>query len=169
MNDPIFQELSDEEEYFGRKNDDRKHLDTRASSGYVKEAEKLERNNSKRNLQITLNAATTYKLRVRIWPYSLSEYLYVLSKSGLTLKHRTYANNQSDEDSLEWLGENNIKKRCLVHLWEKEKKTRVKTKRWGIPIGLLASIAAPVLIEVAKPVLGKIFGRSHRRKRWEKK
>ena len=69
MNDPIFQELSDEEEYFGRKNDDRKYLDTRASSGYVKEAEKLERNNSKRNLQITLNAATTYKLRVRIWPY----------------------------------------------------------------------------------------------------
>ena len=169
MNDPIFQELSDEEEYFGRKNDDRKYLDTRASSGYVKEAEKLERNNSKRNLQITFNAATTYKLRVRIWPYSLSEYLYVLSKSGLTLKHRTYANNQSDEDFLEWVGENNIKKRCLAHLWEKEKKTRAKTKRWGIPIGLLASIAAPVLIEVAKPVLGKIFGRSHRRKRWEKK
>lgn len=48
---------------------------------------------------------------------------------------------------------------------EKEKKTKAKTKRWGIPIGLLASIAVPVLIEVVKPVLGKIFGRSHRRKR----
>ena len=57
------------------------------------------------------------------------------------------------------------KKRCLVHLGEKEKKTKAKTKRWGIPIGLLASIAVPVLIEVVKPVLGKIFGRSHRRKR----
>ena len=106
MNDPIFQELPDEEEYFCRNNDDRKYLDTRASSGYVKEAEKLERNDSKKSLQITLNAAATYKLRVRIWPCSLSEYLYVLSKSGLTLKHRTYANNQSDEDFLEWVGEN---------------------------------------------------------------
>ena len=35
----------------------------------------------------------------------------------------------------------------------------------GIPIGLLASIAAPVLGEVAKPMLGKIFGRGRRRKR----
>ena len=40
-------------------------------------------------------------LRVRIWAYSLSEYLYVLSKSGLTLKHRTYTINQSDDDFLE--------------------------------------------------------------------
>ena len=32
---------------------------------------------------------------------SLSEYLYMLSKSGLTLKHRKYAINQSDEDFLE--------------------------------------------------------------------
>ena len=73
----------------------------RASSGYVKEAEKLERNDSKKNLQITLKSAATYKLRVSIWAYSLSEYLYVLIKSGLTLKHRTYAVNQSDGDFLE--------------------------------------------------------------------
>ena len=37
----------------------------------------------------------------KIWAYSLSKYLYVLSKSGLTLKHRTYAINQSDDDFLE--------------------------------------------------------------------
>ena len=42
-----------------------------------------------------------FSLRVRVWAYSLSEYLYVLSKSGLTLKHRTYTINQSDEDFLE--------------------------------------------------------------------
>ena len=77
------------------------YLDFRASSGYVKEAEKLERNDSKINLQITLKAAAKYKLRVRIWAYSLYEYLYVLSKSGLTLKHRTYAINQNDADFLE--------------------------------------------------------------------
>ena len=50
---------------------------------------------------ITLKKAAQFNMRVRIWAYSLSEYLYVLSKSGLTLKHRTYAIYQSDEDFLE--------------------------------------------------------------------
>ena len=93
MNNPIYQKLPDEDTYFSAKNDERVYL--------VKEAEKLERNDSKINPQITLKAAAKYKLRFRIWAYSLSEYLYVLSKSGLTLKHRTYAINQSDEDFLE--------------------------------------------------------------------
>ena len=41
MNNPIFQELSDEDTYFSVKNDERVYLDPRTSSGYVKEAEKL--------------------------------------------------------------------------------------------------------------------------------
>ena len=101
MNNPIFQELLDEDKYFSVTNDDKMCLDLRATSGYVKEVEKQERNDSKINLQITLKAAVTYKLRVRIWEYSLSEYLYVLTKSGLTLQHRTYAINQRDDDFLE--------------------------------------------------------------------
>ena len=101
MNNPIFQELPDDSTYFSAKSDERMYLDLRASSGYVKEAEKLDRNDSKINWQITLKDAAKYKLRVRVWAYSLSEYLYVLSKSSLTLKHRTYAINQSDEDFLE--------------------------------------------------------------------
>ena len=101
MNSPIFQELPDEDKYFSETNDDRMYLDLRATSRYVKEAEKLERNDSKINLHILLKSAATKKLRVRIWAYSLSEYLYVLTKSGLTLKHRTYAINQSDDDCLE--------------------------------------------------------------------
>ena len=67
---------------------------------YVKEAEKVERNNSKTNLKITFKAAATYKFRVTIWAFSLWEYFYILSKSGLTLKHRAYTINQSDEDLL---------------------------------------------------------------------
>ena len=101
MDNPIFQELPDKERYYSLKSDERVYLDLRASSGYVKEAEKVERNDAKVNLQITLKDAADFNLRVRIWAYSLSEYLYVLSKSGLTLKHRTYTINQSDEDSLE--------------------------------------------------------------------
>ena len=108
MNNPIFQELLDEEQYFDVRNDDRMYLDLRATSGYVKEAQKLERNDSEINIQITLKAAATYRLRVRIWTYSLSEYLYVLFKSGLRLKHRSYAINQSDENFLECVEENNL-------------------------------------------------------------
>ena len=107
MNNPILQELPNGDIYFSLKSDEKIYLDLRVSSGYVKEAEKLERNDSKLNLQIILKNPVFYKLRVRVWAYSLSEYLYVLSKSGLTLKHRTYAINQSDEDFLEWVGENN--------------------------------------------------------------
>ena len=101
MDNPIFRELPDEEEYFSLKSNEKIYLDLRATSEYVREAEKLERNDSKINLQITLKEAAKFNLRVRIWVYSLSEYPYVLSKSELTLKHRTYAINQSDEDFLE--------------------------------------------------------------------
>ena len=50
---------------------------------------------------IILKKAAQFNMRVRMWAYSLSEYLNVLAESGLTLKHRTYAINQSDDDFLE--------------------------------------------------------------------
>ena len=37
-----------------------------------------------------------------------------------------------------------------------------KQKGAGLPIGLLATIGAPILGELAKPILGKNFGRGHR-------
>ena len=37
-----------------------------------------------------------------------------------------------------------------------------KEKGAGIPVGLLASIGAPILGEIAKPIFGKIFGRGRR-------
>ena len=101
INKPIFQELPDKDKYFSQTSDERIYLDLRATSGYVKEAEKLERNDSKINLHIMSKKAVTKKFRLRIWAYSLGEYLYILTKNGLTLKHRTYTINQSDDDFLE--------------------------------------------------------------------
>ena len=101
MDNPIYRELPNEKEYYSLKSDERVYLDLTASSGYIRETEKLERNDSKINLELTLKEAAKYNLRVRVWAYSLSEYLYVLSKSGLTLKHRTCAINQSDDNFLE--------------------------------------------------------------------
>ena len=73
----------------------------RATYRHVKEAEKLERNDSKTNLHIMLKKAATKTFRLRIWAYSLGGYLYILTKNRLTLKHRTYAINQRDDDFLE--------------------------------------------------------------------
>ena len=56
-------------------------------------------------------------------------------------------------------GKQDIKK----GVWYVGGKKRQRGK--GFPIGLLASIAAPVLGEVAKPILGKFFGRGRGRKR----
>ena len=101
MNNKIYQELIEEDNYFGVRSDERLYLDLRASSGYVKEAEKLEGNDSKINMHIMLKNAATKKLKLRVWVQSLGKYLYILTKNGLTLRHRTYAINQADDDLLE--------------------------------------------------------------------
>ena len=101
INNPIYQELIDKEDYNEVKSDDRIYLDLRASSGYMNKAKKLERNDSKINVSVQLKAAATKKLRLRVWAYVIGEYLYILSKNGLTLRHRTYAINQDNKDLLE--------------------------------------------------------------------
>ena len=59
INNPIYQELIDEDDYFNTKSDERIYLDLRASSGYTSEAEKLERKDSKINLHLLLKAAAS--------------------------------------------------------------------------------------------------------------
>ena len=44
MNNTIFQELGDEDHHYDIKSNERIYLDLRETPGYVKEAEKLERN-----------------------------------------------------------------------------------------------------------------------------
>ena len=60
--------------------------------------EKLEKNDSKRNLKIQLKNSATKKLRLRIWGYLMGEYLYILGKDGLTLQHKTYSIMSEDND-----------------------------------------------------------------------
>ena len=101
INNPVYQELIDEEDYCAKQSDERIYLDLRASSGYTNKAEKPERNDSKINLHLLLKSATTKNLRLRVWAHSIGEYLYILSKSGLTLRHQKYLINQEDEDFFE--------------------------------------------------------------------
>ena len=106
INNPIYQELINEDDYFGSKSDERIYLDLRTSSGCTDEAEKLERNDSKINLHILLKSAATKKLRLRVWAHSIGEYLYILARSGLTLWHGKNAINQEEKDFLEWEEDN---------------------------------------------------------------
>ena len=76
IDNPIFQELPDEETYFSLKSNEKVYLDLRESSGYVNEAEKLERHDSKINLQSTLKDAADFNFKVRIWAYLLSIYMF---------------------------------------------------------------------------------------------
>ena len=98
LNNLIYEELISEDYYFDVISDKRIYLDLIASSGYVKEAEKLEQNNSKITLHILLKEAAKKKLRLRFWAHSLGEQLYILTKNGLTLRHKTYAINQTGKD-----------------------------------------------------------------------
>ena len=58
------------------------------------------------------------------------------------------------------------KKRCLVPWWQKKKREKniQKTKGEGLPVGLIASAAAPFLGEITKPLFKNFFG-GRRRKR----
>ena len=49
-------------------------------------------------------------------------------------------------------------KKGFWYIWGKKR----KQKGAGLPIGLLATIGAPILGELAKPILGKNFGRGRR-------
>ena len=98
MNNPVFQELIPKDDYFGVRSDEKVYLDLRASSAYVKEAEKLKRNDSKISLHLMLKEAATKKLRFRVWVHSLGEYLCILTKNGLTLRYRTYTINHTNDN-----------------------------------------------------------------------
>ena len=71
INNPVYQELIDEEDYYTEQSDKKIYLDLRASTGYTNKAEKLESNDSKINLHLLLKSSATKNLRVRVWAHSI--------------------------------------------------------------------------------------------------
>ena len=55
-------------------------------------------------------------------------------------------------------GKQSVKK-GIWYLGGRYKKARKRQRGKGFLIGLLASIGAPILGEIAKPIFGKIFGK----------
>lgn len=90
INNPTFQELPVEKDYFGNDSDERVYIEFRDSLGYTNEIEKPSRNDSKLTLTIELKSALTKKMMLRVWRYTSNEYLYMLADGGLTLKYKAY-------------------------------------------------------------------------------
>ena len=57
-------------------------------------------------------------------------------------------------------------KKDIWRIGGRYKKRKRKQKGGAIPFGLIASLAGPILGEVAKPIFKKIIGRGRKRKRW---
>ena len=88
MNNPIAQELKNENEYFSDKFDKRLYVDLSPSHGYTDELEKPTRNDSK--MTISIETTLVKKMRLRVWGYTSREYIYLQHDGSLTLRYKTY-------------------------------------------------------------------------------
>ena len=61
-----------------------------------------------------------------------------------------------------------VLKKGIWHIGSKRKTKRKKQKGGAFPIGLIASVAGPMLSEIAKPIFKKIIGRGRRKKKMVK-
>ena len=90
INNPVFQELLVESDYFGTKSNKKIYIDLQDSLRYRDDIEKSSKNDSKLNAIIELINPLAKKMRLRVWGYAYSEYLYMLTDGSLTLKYKTY-------------------------------------------------------------------------------
>ena len=58
-----------------------------------------------------------------------------------------------------------VVKKGVRYIGGKKRKRKTKQKGKGFPFGLVASVAAPLLGEIAKPIFKKIFGRGRKRRK----
>ena len=91
-NNEIYKELIKYEKYYKKAESDGKlYVDLRRECGYTNELEKVVRNDSPLTLTITLRAAATKKMRLRVIGYYQGEYLYSMTNLGLLLSsHKDY-------------------------------------------------------------------------------
>ena len=95
---PIYQDLTPEEEYRDNSRDDSIYIDMRRSQGYTDELEKLTRDDSGLAVVVNLKDAAQKKMRLRLTGFSQSEYCYAFSNKGYIMTYKNY--NISKEDEL---------------------------------------------------------------------
>ena len=97
INNPIYQDMTREEDWSKNTTDNRLVIDLRRSKGYTDELEKIYRDDSQLSLTINLKAATTKKLRFRIIGWSQGEYWYVLNQKGYIMSYKNYNISKQDK------------------------------------------------------------------------
>ena len=90
INNPIYQDMTPEEEWGTTERDERLYVDLRRSKGYTDELEKIYRDDGKLTLTINLKNASTKKLRFRITAWSQGQYWYVLDPKGYIMSYKNY-------------------------------------------------------------------------------
>ena len=97
-NNEIYKELIKYEKYYKKAESDEKLcVDLRRGRGYTSELEKVVRNDSPLTLTITLRAAATKKMRLRVVGYYQGEYLYSMTNLDLLLSYKDYGIVAQDE------------------------------------------------------------------------
>ena len=89
-NNPIYQEITEEDKFTENERDDWIYIDMRRSKCYTDELEKTNRDDSGIALTISLKSAASKKLRFRITGFSQAEYWYLLSNKGYILSYENY-------------------------------------------------------------------------------
>ena len=118
-NNPIYQDITPEEEYRDNSRDDRIYIDMRRSQGYTDELEKLTRDDSGLAVVVNLKDAAQKEMRLRITGFYQSEYWYAFSNKGYIMTYKNY--NISKEDQLQICKSKvSIKKYINVPKWEEE-------------------------------------------------
>ena len=79
-----------EKKYF-TDSDEKVYIDIRRSKGYTSELERVNRDDSDLSVTVDLKAAATKKMRLYIRGYYQTEYMYMLSKHGLTMQLKEYS------------------------------------------------------------------------------
>ena len=97
INNPIYQEMTSEDEYASSTRDDLLYIDLRRSKGYTDELEKIYRDDSLLALTITLKKPAEKKLRYRITAWSQGEYWYALSNKGYIMTYKNYNISRQDK------------------------------------------------------------------------
>ena len=97
INNPIYQEMTSEDEYVSNTRDDLLYIDLRRSKGYTDELEKIYRDDSLLALTITLKKPAEKKLRYRITAWSQGEYWYALSNKGYIMTYKNYNISRQDK------------------------------------------------------------------------
>ena len=75
---------------------DRIYVDMRRSKGYADELEKINRDESRIALTISLKEANGKKMRFRITSFSQGEFWYLLSNRGYIMSYKNYNISKSD-------------------------------------------------------------------------